>query len=590
MSHIVAVAASPLSPAHGALAAGALAKVAALMGHTFEVEAPGAGAAHSALTPGQIDAADVVLLAVDARIDLVRFADKPHYETTTGRAIVDTRAVLDEALRLVRRDAPEVSPSPTESAVEPRVELPVRAHKRLVAVTACPTGIAHTFMAARALDKAAALLGCSIKVETQGSVGAKNILTQQDVASADAVIVAADTKVDLARFAGKPLLVIGTKAALRDGRAAIEAALVAPSSSALGVESTPDGAASLRSSARSSAYKHLMTGVSYMLPLVVAGGLCTALSFAIGGIDAATQTDTLAAALHAIGAATLSLFVAVLSGFIAFSIADRPGLAPGLVGGLVAQGLGAGFLGGIAAGFLAGQLTHLLARRIRLPESFEGLKPVLILPFLATLGVGLLMIFVVAPPLSWLNQALSSALSDLKGQSALALGALLGGMVAFDLGGPVNKAAYAFAVGLLANQLYTPMAAVMAAGMTPAIGCALAVLLRRRRFDTDERRASGPALLLGLSFVTEGAIPFAARDPLRVLPALVLGSAVTGAICLASGATLLVPHGGIFAALVPGAVGQLGAFLLAIVAGSLVSAVLLLSFQRQPITSTQLAR
>ncbi|MES2572166.1 MAG: fructose-specific PTS transporter subunit EIIC [Verrucomicrobiota bacterium] len=254
-----------------------------------------------------------------------------------------------------------------------------------------------------------------------------------------------------------------------------------------------------------------------------------------------------------------------------FSIADRPGIAPGLVGGMLAQTMGAGFLGGIVAGFLAGYLTKFLADQIRLPVNLEGLKPVLILPFLSTISVGLLMIYVIAPPVHAINTGLNNWLNGMQGTNRFLLGMLLGGMMAFDMGGPLNKAAYTFAVGLLASKIYAPMAAVMAAGMTPALGLGLAAFLFRNRFDREEREAGGAAVVLGLAFITEGAIPFAAKDPIRVIPALVLGSATAGAISMLAGVQLLVPHGGIFAALIPGAVTQLGAYLLAIVVGTLVT-------------------
>ena len=329
-----------------------------------------------------------------------------------------------------------------------------------------------------------------------------------------------------------------------------------------------------------------MTGVSYMLPVVIAGGLAIALAFAIGGIYAGDQKGTLAAALSLIGGGTaFHLFVAVLSGFIAFSIADRPGIAPGLIGGMLAQTLGAGFLGGIVSGFLAGYLTKFLADNIKLPATLEGLKPVLILPFLSTITVGLLMIFVIAPPVQALNNAMNTWLNGMRGANAVYLGLILGGMMAFDMGGPVNKAAYTFAVGLLASKIYMPMAAVIAAGMTPPLGLALATILFKNRFDLEEREAGGPALVLGLSFITEGAIPFAAKDPLHVIPATMLGSAVAGAISMASGAQFLVPHGGIFAALIPGAVTNLGSYLGAIVAGTIVTTGALF-FLKRPIVRT----
>ncbi len=318
-------------------------------------------------------------------------------------------------------------------------------------------------MAAEALQKAAKALGYQIKVETQGSVGAKNTLTAEDVAAADAVVIAAETKVDLSRFAGKPLYSTGTKEAIHAGQKVLQTALEQPKTESLA--SSVEKLKAERSKSRTGPYKHLMTGVSYMLPVVIAGGLSIALAFAFGGIYAGKQEGTLAAALTLIGGdVAFHFFVAVFAGFIAFSIADRPGITPGLIGGMLAQNLGAGFLGGIAAGFLAGYLTKFLAEKIKLPATLEGLKPVLILPFLSSIIVGLAMIYIIAPPVQVVLSALTTWLQGMQGANAILLGVILGGMMAFDMGGPVNKAAYTFAVGLLASKVYAPMGAVIVAG------------------------------------------------------------------------------------------------------------------------------
>ncbi|HEX6910702.1 MAG TPA: PTS fructose-like transporter subunit IIB, partial [Longimicrobium sp.] len=555
---IVAVTACPTGVAHTLMAAEALRKTAAAMGHDLRVETQGSAGARDPLSEAQIAAADAVILASDVHVDVARFAGKPVHAVRTSDAIRHTRQVIEAALARVPSAAPAaasaeiaVEPGPASASAQSAAPLQALAGKRLVGVTACPTGIAHTFMAAEALQKAAAAMGHAIKVETQGSVGARNPLTPDDIAAADAVVIAADTRVDTSRFAGKPVYVTSTRAAIKGGRDAIGAALAQPA----GTAATAPASAEPAQRARTGPYKHLMTGVSYMLPVVIAGGLAIALAFALGGIYAGEREGSLAWALGRIGGETaFRLFVAVLSGFIALSIADRPGLAPGLVGGMLAQDLGAGFLGGIVSGFLAGYLTKFLADRIRLPATLEGLKPVLILPFLSTIVVGLAMIFVIAPPVQALNEGMNGWLLGLRGANAVFLGLILGGMMAVDMGGPLNKAAYTFAVGLLASKIHAPMAAVMAAGMTPALGVGLAAFLFRNRFDEDERRAGGPALVLGLSFITEGAIPFAAKDPIRVIPALVLGSATAGAISMLASVRLLVPHGGVFAAVIPGAV------------------------------------
>ena len=337
------------------------------------------------------------------------------------------------------------------------------------------------------------------------------------------------------------------------------------------------------------AYKHLMTGVSYMLPFVVAGGLLIAIGFAARGIyayDPAMALDgtkmeptawtTFWANVFTIGAkGGFGLMVAVLSGYIAYSIADRPGLTPGMIGGVLAGITGSGFLGGIISGFLAGYFTKWLNGAIKLPRNLAGLKPVLILPLISTLVVGLIMFYVVGVPVSGLLKAMTAWLTSMQTSSALVLGLILGAMMAFDMGGPVNKAAYTFAVGLLASQVYAPMAAVMAAGMTPPLGVALASYLFKNRFSEEERKAGCAAAVLGIAFVTEGAIPFAARDPIRVIPALMTGSAVAGALSMVFGAQLHVPHGGVFVLPIPNAVDNLLPYIAAIAIGTVVTAAML---------------
>ncbi len=458
------------------------------------------------------------------------------------------------------------------------------ATKFLVGVTSCPTGIAHTFMAAEALLRGAKSLGYEMKVETRGSVGAKNELTADEIARADAVIVAADATVETARFAGKRLLETGTKAAIKDSPALIKEALALTPSAAATASS--GGLKQPEKKARTGNYKHLMTGVSNMLPLVVAGGLLIALAFAVGGIYAGDATGTLGWAFMQIGGkAAFALFVPVLAGFIAFSIADRPGLAPGLIGGMLASQVGAGFLGGLVAGFLAGYFTAWLNKQLKLPDSLAGLKPVLLLPLISSLVVGLAMLFLIGPPVKVVLDATTSWLTGMQQGSALTLGLILGAMMAFDMGGPINKAAYTFGVGLLASQVYAPMAAVMAAGMVPPLAVALAAQLFRNKFTTDERQAGKATAILGISFITEGAIPYAAADPVRVIPCLMAGSAVTGAISMVLGCQLLVPHGGIFVLAIPHAITHGLGYLAAIIAGTVVS-VAALYFAKRPLTET----
>ncbi|RKH11453.1 PTS fructose transporter subunit EIIBC [Corallococcus sp. CA047B] len=454
----------------------------------------------------------------------------------------------------------------------------------LVAVTACPTGIAHTFMAAEALTRAARAKGYAIRVETQGSVGAKNTLTPEEIAQADAVIIGADTHVSTERFVGKRLLQTSVGEALKQADHVVEQALALPEpmSATRPVAAPPLGVPVKAEPA--GAYKHLLTGVSFMLPFVVAGGLLLALSF-VFGIDAYKQPGTLPAALKGIGDAAFALMVPALAGYLAYSIADRPGLAPGFIGGMLANQLNAGFLGGIAAGFLAGYVARTLRDRIRLPANLEGLKPVLVIPLLSALIVGLLMTYVIGAPVAALMGALTRFLTGMSGTNAVLLGLLLGAMVAFDTGGPVNKAAYAFAVGLLGSSTFTPMAAVMVAGMTPPLGLALATVVAKSRFTLQEREAGKAAAVLGLAFITEGAIPYAARDPLRVIPSIVFGSAIAGAVSMGFGCALRAPHGGVFVLAIPNAVQPLGYYVLALVAGTLATTLALIVLKR-PLTDT----
>lgn len=451
--------------------------------------------------------------------------------------------------------------------------------KKIVAVTSCPTGIAHTYMASESLEEAAKKMNVDISVETQGSVGVENELSEQDIKEADAVIIAADTNVSHERFVGKYIEEVAVADAINDAEALINKALEGAEKGEVkedvALEAQVEDEKAKRKQKRTGAYKHLMTGVSFMLPFVVAGGLAIAISF-VFGIDAAEESGTLAAALMQIGGdAAFALMVPILAGYISFSIADRPGIAPGMIGGMLASQLEAGFLGGIIAGFLAGYVTQFLKEKISLPKNLEGLMPILVLPFLASLAVGLLMIYLIGPPVQAIMTGLESWLQGMTDANAALLGLILGAMMAFDMGGPVNKAAYTFGVGLLGSNIFAPMAAIMAAGMTPPLGLALATVLFKDRFTRQEIEAGKPAWVMGISFITEGAIPFAAADPIRVIPSIMTGSAVTGALSMLFGAGLRAPHGGIFVLPIPGVVTNLGLYALAIVAGTIVTALML---------------
>ncbi|MHA6880494.1 PTS fructose transporter subunit IIC [Ralstonia pseudosolanacearum] len=519
----------------------------------------------SAVAATALANADAVVWAGVAPDDAARQANPRMIEVALDEVLADARAVL--ARMLDSRPAP-----PT--AAEPG--------RRIIAITSCPTGIAHTFMAAEALTQAAAALGHPIHVETQGSVGAQNTLSADAIAQADIVLIAADTQVDLSRFEGKRVFRSGTKAAIHDGQALIRRALA--EAAVAQVQADAGASAPPAEQQRTGPYKHLMTGVSFMLPFVVAGGILIALAFAVGGIYAADDAarGTLGWALFQIGAkSAFALMVPALAGYIAYSIASRPGIAPGMVGGMLAASLGAGFLGGIVAGFVAGYGTAALNRWLRLPRNLDGLKPVLILPVLGSLLTGLVMLYVVGAPVAALLASLTAWLRGMQGANAVPLGALLGGMMAFDMGGPVNKAAYAFSTGLIGSQVYTPMAATMAAGMTPPLGIALAAWLFPSRFTGEERQAARATAVLGLAFISEGAIPYAARDPLRVIPALVIGSACAGALSMLFGVELRVPHGGAFVLPIPNAVTHLGGYMVALVAGTVLTAVLLALLKRR---------
>ncbi|RVU16189.1 PTS fructose transporter subunit IIC [Methylobacterium oryzihabitans] len=554
MAPLLAVVGGGELPTHAVLAVEALRKAASRRNQPIALELRGPGAG-TALPEDAIRGARAVLLVGSGDLGEGRFEALHRARAALADVLADAGAVLDRAL----------GGAPPAAAATP---------KRIVAITSCPTGIAHTFMAAEGIQAAAAALGHAVRVETQGSVGARDALTPDEIAAADLVLIAADTRVDRSRFAGKRLYATTTKAAIRDGKGLIATALAeAQVQAAAGASDEPARPAAAEGKA--GAYKHLMTGVSFMLPFVVAGGLLIALAFAVGGIDAMApgQAGSLGYALGEIGAkGAFALIVPALAGYIAYSIADRPGIAPGMIGGMLAANLGAGFLGGIAAGFIAGYTAAFLSRSIRLPKNLEGLKPVLILPLLATLATGLMMVYVVGVPVAALLSALTGWLKGMQGTSALVLGLVLGGMMAIDMGGPINKAAYASAAALIASGVTAPMAAVMIGGMTPPLGIALATRLFPARFTAPEREAGAAAAVLGAAFITEGAIPFAAADPLRVIPAMVAGSSLAGAVALGLGVELKVPHGGLFVLPIPNAVTNLPGAVLALAVGTVVTA------------------
>ncbi|EPJ78295.1 PTS fructose-like transporter subunit IIB [Pseudomonas sp. CFII68] len=531
-------------------------------GWSTSVEVHDAAHPERQLSAATLEAAEWVLLVASGPVDLSRFVGKRVFRSTPALALQDVDAVL-------RRGAEEAEVFLASDVVEEAPAVSTERAPRLVAITACPTGVAHTFMAAEALQQAAARLGYDLKIETQGSVGARNPLSPEAIAEADVVLLATDIEVATERFAGKKIYRCGTGIALKQAEATLKKALAEGRQ-----ESAASGAVSGPAKAeKSGAYKHLLTGVSFMLPMVVAGGLMIALSF-VFGIEAFKEPGTLAAALMQIGGETaFKLMVPLLAGYIAYSIADRPGLAPGMIGGLLASTLGAGFIGGIIAGFLAGYTAKAINRYARLPQSLEALKPILIIPLLASLFTGLVMIYIVGKPVAGMLDALTHFLDSMGTTNAILLGVLLGAMMCVDLGGPINKAAYAFSVGLLASQSYAPMAAAMAAGMVPPIGLGIATFIARRKFAQTEREAGKAALVLGLCFISEGAIPFAAKDPLRVIPASIAGGALTGALSMYFGCKLMAPHGGLFVMLIPNAINHALLYLLAIVAGSLLTGV-----------------
>ena len=495
---------------------------------------------------------------------------------------------VDEFLNII--DRAEKAKDEKEAAKEAKAKEPVEVKKDdvfIVAVTACPTGIAHTYMAAEAIEKKAKELGYQVKVETRGSGGAKNVLTDDEIAKAAGVIVACDTNVPTDRFDGKKVIECQVSDGINKAEELIKriASGDAPVFKASGKKEASHSSVGGKESVGHQIYKHLMNGVSHMLPFVVGGGILIAIAFLIDGFSvdlnslpadqrANFGTITQAAALFkGIGGTAFGFMLPILAGFIAMSIADRPGLAVGFVGGSIAANGTSGFLGALVAGFVAGYIVLLLKKVFsKLPESLDGMKPVLLYPLLGIFLVGVIMQFVVEPPIGALNTAINNGLNGLNGASAVVLGVLLGGMMSVDMGGPVNKAAYVFGTASIAAGNYNIMAAVMIGGMVPPIAIALATIFFKNKFTAEERKAGPTNFIMGLSFITEGAIPFAASDPLHVLPACVVGSAVAGGLSMAFGCTLMAPHGGIF--VVP-TIGNPLMYLVALVIGSFIACGLL---------------
>lgn len=463
---------------------------------------------------------------------------------------------------------------------------------QILAVTSCPTGIAHTYMAAEGIDKAAKAKGCFVKIETRGSGGAKNVLTDEEIAAADCIIVAADAKVPMERFHGKHLIECQVSDGINKADQLVEQAL----SGNTKVYTAENGSAKTQSaksggSAGHKIYMQLMNGVSHMLPFVVGGGILIAIAFLIDGFSvdlnslaAADRANfgtitPIAAFLKNLGGVAFGLMLPVLAGFIAEAIADRPGLALGFVGGMIAANGKSGFLGALVAGFLAGYII-LLLRKVcdKLPEALEKLAPVLIYPIMGVLLIGLCMNFAVEPIMGGINTLLNNGLASMGETSKVLLGLILGGMMAIDMGGPFNKAAYVFGTAAIAAGNFDIMAAVMVGGMTPPCAIALSTLLFKDKFTKEERESGPTNFIMGLAFITEGAIPFAAADPLRVLPACIIGSGIAGAISMAFKCTLMAPHGGIFVFPV---VGNALAYLAALVIGTVISAILLGIFKKK---------
>ena len=476
------------------------------------------------------------------------------------------------------------------------------AGKYLVGISACMTGIAHTYMAAEALANEAKKRGMRVKIQTNGSTGVENRLTSKDIEEADAIVVAHDVKVDTTVFGSKPFLDVPVKRAIDQPSSVVDQALekdaTSPKSApthknleaALGKETKPEEDLTGGGKFARAFYTHIMSGVSYMIPFVVVGGIFIAISFMFGIYASDPKSDQYniwAAFFNEIGGnAAFKLYVPILGGFISWSIADKAGLAPGMIGGMMAVNGGSGFLGGMVAGFLAGYVTRFIVKKTQnVPHSYKGIMAVLVIPLVATFIVGLVMFFLLNTPMSNMIGFLTNWLKSMTGVNAFLMGALLAGMMASDMGGPINKTASAFGLAMFASKIYGPSAALMVGGMVPPLGIALATVLFKRKFTIQEREAGKANWVLGASFITEGAIPFAAADPLRVIPANIIGGAVGGALCMAAGITLQAPHGGIF--VIPIACNKPILYIGCILVGTVITA-LILGFTKKTLNEQQM--
>lgn len=526
---------------------------------------------------------DNVHLDVLSKLSVLLMDENFTHGLRNAKTVEEFLSVIDQAEAEKDAEEEKKNSADTKEAAE---EKTTDNGKLILAVTGCPNGIAHTYMAAENIEKKAKELGCRVKVETRGSGGAKNVLTKAEIAEAACIIVAADTQVPMDRFAGRPVIQCKVSDGISKAEELLDRALNGnvPLYQAKGSGQAADSEEE-SDSVGHQIYKHLMNGVSHMLPFVIGGGILIAIAFLIDGFAVDLNSlpfeersnfgtiTPLAAMFKSIGGVAFGFMLPILAGFIAMSIADRPGLAVGFVGGAIAANGTSGFLGALVAGFVAGYLVRLLKKLFeKLPEGLEGIKPMLLYPVIGIFLIGVIMTYVVEPPIGALNVMINNGLNSMNGAKAILLGALLGGMMSVDMGGPVNKAAYVFGTASITAGNYNIMAAVMVGGMVPPLAIALATMFFKNKFTEEERKAGPTNIVMGLSFISEGAIPFAASDPLRVLPSCIIGSAVAGALSMAFNCTLMAPHGGIFVFLT---VGHPLLYLVSLAVGSVVGCVIL---------------